>query len=99
MWSIGVITYILLCGYPPFHDESQARLVRKIKAGKFEFEPRAWDAVSDDAKDFIRSLLTVAMSADAYSFSLSHTQSLSLSHSLSHSLSILTYRSIHSLTC
>lgn len=35
MWSIGVITYILLGGYPPFHDDNQARLYQKIKKGEF----------------------------------------------------------------
>lgn len=59
MWSIGVITYILLGGYPPFHDENQATLFKKIKQGKFEFHPSVWDAVSDDAKDLISKLLTV----------------------------------------
>lgn len=34
MWSIGVITYILLGGYPPFHDDNQAKLYQKIKKGE-----------------------------------------------------------------
>lgn len=36
MWSIGVITYILLGGYPPFHDDNQAKLYQKIKKGECE---------------------------------------------------------------
>ncbi|KAG5179824.1 kinase-like domain-containing protein [Tribonema minus] len=59
MWSIGVIIYILLGGYPPFHDENQTRLFRKIRAGKFEFHNEYWGSISSDAKDLISRLLTV----------------------------------------
>lgn len=59
MWSIGVIIYILLGGYPPFHDENQTRLFRKIKAGNFKFHPEYWGSVSTEARDLIRKLLTV----------------------------------------
>jgi len=34
VWSIGVISYILLCGYPPFYDESDANLFAQILKGK-----------------------------------------------------------------
>ena len=37
MWSIGVILYILLGGYPPFIDDNQRKLFRKIRKGKYEF--------------------------------------------------------------
>ncbi len=50
MWSIGVIIYIVLAGYPPFHDEDQNRLYRKIKAGHFRFDPEYWNAISSEAK-------------------------------------------------
>ncbi|DAZ96535.1 TPA: hypothetical protein N0F65_011212 [Lagenidium giganteum] len=59
IWSIGVITYILLCGYPPFHDDAQAILFRKIKRGKFQFDSPYWDNISNDAKDFIKKMLVV----------------------------------------
>lgn len=59
IWSIGVITYILLCGYPPFHDDNQAILFRQIKSGKFTFDSPYWDHVSDDAKDLIRKMLVL----------------------------------------
>ena len=59
MFSIGVILYILLAGYPPFHDEDQKRLFRKIKAGVYEFHAEYWGGVSAEAKDLIRGLLTV----------------------------------------
>ncbi|OQR99104.1 calcium/calmodulin-dependent protein kinase [Achlya hypogyna] len=59
IWSIGVITFILLCGYPPFHDENQKRLFNAIKVGSFKFESPYWDAVSAEAKDFISQMLVV----------------------------------------
>lgn len=59
IWSIGVITYILLCGYPPFHDDNHNALFKKIKKGKFQFDSPYWDHVSDDAKDLISKMLVV----------------------------------------
>lgn len=59
MWSTGVITYILLGGYPPFHDENQARLFNRIKKGKFVFHDEYWSNISPQAKDLISRMLTV----------------------------------------
>ena len=39
MWSIGVISYILLCGYPPFYDENDAELFKQIIESKVCTEP------------------------------------------------------------
>lgn len=59
LWSIGVISYILLCGYPPFYDSNNAVLFRQIMSGRFEFDRPWWDNVSEEAKDFIRNLLVL----------------------------------------
>mmetsp|Transcript_20193 Transcript_20193/g.20293 ORF Transcript_20193/g.20293 Transcript_20193/m.20293 type:complete len:413 (-) Transcript_20193:169-1407(-) len=59
MWSIGVITYVLLGGYPPFDDENEQKLFKKIKRSDYEFHPDFWRSVSKDAKDLIRKLLVV----------------------------------------
>lgn len=58
-WSLGVILYILLCGFPPFHDEHNnlKRLYKKIKAGSYTFPSPYWDGVSDEAKDLVKRLL------------------------------------------
>jgi len=59
VWSIGVISYILLCGYPPFYDENDANLFAQILKGEFEFDSPYWDDISEEAKDFIRKLMCV----------------------------------------
>ncbi|XP_061428766.1 calcium/calmodulin-dependent protein kinase type 1-like [Lethenteron reissneri] len=56
-WSIGVISYILLCGYPPFYDEVDSRLFDQILKAEYEFDSPYWDDISDSAKDFIRHLM------------------------------------------
>lgn len=62
MWSFGVILYILLGGYPPFHHDNQRELFKKITKGDYQFHPDYWSTVSDEAKDLIRGLLTVDVS-------------------------------------
>ncbi|CAM9969619.1 calcium/calmodulin-dependent protein kinase type 1-like isoform X1 [Lampetra fluviatilis] len=56
-WSIGVISYILLCGYPPFYDENDATLFEQILKAEYEFDSPYWDDISDSAKDFIQHLM------------------------------------------
>ena len=60
MWSLGVIVYILLGGYPPFIEQNQRELFRKIRKGQYEFHEEYWGQVSDDAKNLISKLLTVS---------------------------------------
>jgi calcium-dependent protein kinase len=57
MWSIGVITYCLLCGYPPFNADTDQLLFRKIKLCDYEFHNPEWSEISDEAKQFIQGLL------------------------------------------
>lgn len=59
MWSLGVIAYILLGGYPPFIEQNQRELFKKIKRGSYEFHPEYWGQISREAKDLIAGLLTV----------------------------------------
>merc|ERR1712137_38511 len=57
MWSVGVITYILLCGFPPFYNDNVAQLFESIIKADFDYPSDYWDHISDDAIDFIDSLL------------------------------------------
>ncbi|KAL3914792.1 MAG: hypothetical protein SGPRY_007495 [Prymnesium sp.] len=59
MWSIGVIVYILLCGFPPFYGDNDAQMFKKIKAGSYKFLTPYWDPISAEAKDFVSKLLVV----------------------------------------
>jgi calcium/calmodulin-dependent protein kinase I len=59
MWSLGVIVYILLGGYPPFIEQNQRELFRKIRRGQYQFHEEYWGQISTEAKNLIRSLLTV----------------------------------------
>ena len=45
LWSTGVITYILLCGFPPFYEENNAALFSAIKAAAFDYPAEFWDQV------------------------------------------------------
>jgi len=58
-WSTGVIMYLLLCGFPPFYDENQKRLFKKIKNGFIFFPSPYWDNVSRDARNLVLGLLKV----------------------------------------
>jgi calcium/calmodulin-dependent protein kinase I len=59
MWSIGVILYILLCGFPPFYEENTAKLFQTIMDGKYDFPDPEWTSISESAKDLIQRMLTV----------------------------------------
>ncbi|KJZ75135.1 hypothetical protein HIM_05621 [Hirsutella minnesotensis 3608] len=62
VWSLGVVLYICLCGFPPFSDELYSRdypftLSQQIKAGRFDYPSPYWDSVGDPALDLIDSML------------------------------------------
>ena len=62
MWALGVILYIMLCGYPPFvseDEENEFALFHLIRRGTFSFPPQDWDSVSDAAKDLVSKLIVV----------------------------------------
>ncbi|XP_038053791.1 serine/threonine-protein kinase Chk2-like [Patiria miniata] len=59
-WSLGVILFICLGGYPPFTEEVTAMpLDDQIKRGYYSFPAKFWKGVSDEAMDLIKKLLTV----------------------------------------
>ncbi|XP_073498617.1 serine/threonine-protein kinase DCLK2 isoform X1 [Phyllobates terribilis] len=61
IWAAGVITYILLCGFPPFRSENnlQEDLFDQILIGKLEFPSPYWDNITDSAKELISCMLQV----------------------------------------
>jgi len=58
-WSIGIVLYILLCGYPPFFDSDNNKLFEKIKTGQFQFPTEGWSMVSEEAKDLLSKIIVV----------------------------------------
>lgn len=58
MWSVGIITYILLSGYSPFRGINDRETLTKIKEGKWEFRSEWFSQISLEAQDFISKLLT-----------------------------------------
>jgi len=59
VWSIGVIMYILLCGFPPFYADNNSKLFEKIMSGAYSFPSPYWDKISASAKDLIKCMLVV----------------------------------------
>ena len=57
VWSLGVILYILLCGYPPFNGSSEKEILQNISSVKFSFPQAEWKNISESAKDLISSML------------------------------------------
>lgn len=59
LWSMGVITFILLLGYMPFNGATEAITKRNIEKGAFRKKEKQWNALSDMAKEFVQALLEV----------------------------------------
>ncbi|XP_068172046.1 MAP kinase-activated protein kinase 2-like isoform X2 [Antennarius striatus] len=61
MWSLGVIMYILLCGFPPFYSNTgqaiSPGMKQRIRLGQYEFPNPEWVEVSEEAKQLIIQLL------------------------------------------
>jgi len=58
VWSCGVIAYIVLSGVPPFNGFSDEEIYDRIMEGRYNFDGDEWSDISDEAVDFISSLLT-----------------------------------------
>ena len=68
VWSLGVVLYICLCGFPPFSDELRTpenpySLSQQISMGKFDYPSPYWDGIGDPALDLIDRMLTVDVDA------------------------------------
>ncbi|RXW23553.1 hypothetical protein EST38_g2303 [Candolleomyces aberdarensis] len=88
IWATGVITYVLLCGYWPFRSQDVKTLTKETTEAKLEFHERYWKNVSQQGKDFIRSLLVAnpqdrPTAAQALQDSWLTTYSASEAHDLS----------------
>ncbi|KAI3499967.1 hypothetical protein L1887_35781 [Cichorium endivia] len=57
VWSIGVITYILLCGRRPFWDKTEDGIFKEVLRNKPDFRRKPWPTISTSARDFVKKLL------------------------------------------
>ncbi|XP_043948228.1 obscurin isoform X2 [Drosophila biarmipes] len=57
MWTVGLITYILLGGHNPFLGIDDRETLTKIREGRWDFKDEIWTHISDDGRDFISRLL------------------------------------------
>ena len=63
MWSIGVIIFIMLSGFPPFNGKSDDEIIGKVRRGQWNFNNEIWATISAEAKDLIKNLLTIDINA------------------------------------
>jgi calcium-dependent protein kinase len=59
LWSLGVITFMLLASQKPFHHKKKTILIDRIMRNDYAFEGEIWKSVSDESKDFITHLLVL----------------------------------------
>lgn len=103
IWSLGVIMYILCCGYPPFYsnngDPISPGMKKRIKKGQFDFPDSDWLQVSDEAKILISGMLETVpenrLNIDQVMQSLWMLNSLNLPRTKLKSIKILNDKSIN----
>ncbi|TRZ20817.1 hypothetical protein HGM15179_006295 [Zosterops borbonicus] len=68
MWSMGVITYMLLSGLSPFLGDDDTETLNNVLAANWYFDEETFESVSSEAKDFVSNLIikdkSARMSAD-----------------------------------
>jgi len=59
LWSVGVILYLLVSGYPPFYGSNLKKLLRRVSKAEYDFKPAPFKHVTAEAKDVIDHLLVL----------------------------------------
>ncbi|XP_029466888.1 myosin light chain kinase 2, skeletal/cardiac muscle [Rhinatrema bivittatum] len=57
MWSLGVISYVLLSGLSPFLGDNDTETLNNVLSAQTDFDEEPFETVSEEGKDFISSLL------------------------------------------
>ena len=57
LWSVGVVIYLLLVGYPPFARKTESELFTQIRSCDWKFYEEYWENISPDARELIENLL------------------------------------------
>jgi len=62
MWSLGVITYVLLSGLSPFLGEENQETFKNVLSGNYSFDEEEFEEITKEAKDFIAKMLILDQS-------------------------------------
>jgi calcium-dependent protein kinase len=57
VWSLGIILYIFLCGYPPFEGDNNKEIFKNVLQQKLTFDPVDWKNISPQAKNLLTMML------------------------------------------
>eukprot|EP01013_Petalomonas_cantuscygni_P003733 TRINITY_DN1394_c0_g1_i1.p1 TRINITY_DN1394_c0_g1~~TRINITY_DN1394_c0_g1_i1.p1 ORF type:complete len:378 (-),score=50.23 TRINITY_DN1394_c0_g1_i1:1381-2514(-) len=57
MWSLGVILYVLLCGFAPFREATMPKLFQRVLDCEYSFPDPYWSNVSPLARDLVSKLI------------------------------------------
>ena len=57
LWSVGVVAYTMLCGYPPFNGSNNDEVRDAVRSGRYRFHSEEWSRSSRESRQFIRQLL------------------------------------------
>lgn len=63
LWSVGVILFTLMCGYPPFWGDTEREIYGRVKRGYYAFEGPEWQSRSTAVKDLVNMLLVMQPSS------------------------------------
>ena len=58
VWSLGVILFVFLCGYPPFEGDNNKEIFRNVLKQPLQFDPADWNTISSSAKDLVSKMLS-----------------------------------------
>jgi calcium-dependent protein kinase len=59
VWGVGVIAYLMLCGYAPFNGADDAEVLKKVRKGVVQFTGPSWGSISGAAKAAIQYMMTM----------------------------------------
>lgn len=57
IWSLGIILYVFLCGYPPFEGDNNKEIFKNVIKQELKFDPADWASITEDAKSLLKQML------------------------------------------